>query len=113
MEGETSDFERIEIDEINDVDSKVDNTAANTSMSRSKERRVKPPSSATDKTTSILSNMLDMRHILGFLNQSEWVNTLNIGNIMQISPIQREDLIIHRRNEQEISRDSFLETVSI
>ena len=24
----------------------------------------------------------DMRHILGFLNQSEWVQTLNIGNIM-------------------------------
>jgi hypothetical protein len=29
----------------------------------------------------------DMRHILGFLNQSEWVNTLNIGNIMQLAPI--------------------------
>lgn len=55
---------------------------------------------------------LDMRHILGFLNQSEWVNSLNIGNIMQITPIQREDLTMHRRNEQEISRDSFLETVS-
>ena len=24
----------------------------------------------------------DMRHILGFLNQSEWVTSLNIGNIM-------------------------------
>ena len=30
---------------------------------------------------------LDMRHLLGFLNQSEWVSTLNIGNIMQVSPI--------------------------
>ena len=53
-----------------------------------------------------------MRHILGFLNQSEWVNQLNIGNIMQITPIQRDDLISHRRNEQEISRDAFLETIS-
>jgi hypothetical protein len=32
-------------------------------------------------------NFLDMRHMLGFLNQSEWVTSLNIGNIMQISPI--------------------------
>ena len=24
----------------------------------------------------------DMRHILGFLNQSEWISNLNIGNIM-------------------------------
>ena len=55
---------------------------------------------------------LDMRHILGFLNQSEWVTSLNIGNIMQITPIQRDELTIHRRNEQEISRDAFLETVS-
>lgn len=56
--------------------------------------------------------MIDMRHILGFLNQSEWVTSLNIGNIMQITPIQRDDLTMHRRNEQEVSRDAFLETVS-
>jgi hypothetical protein len=24
----------------------------------------------------------DMRHILGFLNQTEWIGNLNIGNIM-------------------------------
>jgi hypothetical protein len=53
-----------------------------------------------------------MRHILGFLNQTEWVASLNIGNIMQISPIQHDDFIVNRRNEQEISRDSFLETLS-
>jgi hypothetical protein len=41
----------------------------------------------------------DMRHILGFLNQSEWIATLNIGNIMQISPVQLEDLLAIRRNE--------------
>ena len=29
----------------------------------------------------------DMRHILGFLNQSEWIQSLNIGNIMQITPL--------------------------
>lgn len=40
-----------------------------------------------------------MRHILGFLNQSEWILSLNIGNIMQITPIQLEDLASVRRNE--------------
>ncbi len=35
----------------------------------------------------------DLRHILGFLNQSEWVTMLNIGNIMQIQPIQTKDML--------------------
>ena len=30
---------------------------------------------------------VDLRHILGFLNQTEWIQNLNIGNIMQISPL--------------------------
>ena len=29
----------------------------------------------------------DMKNILGYLNQSEWMYSLNIGNIMQISPL--------------------------
>ena len=41
----------------------------------------------------------DMRHILGFLNQSEWIQSLNIGNIMQITPLQLEDFVAIRRNE--------------
>ena len=53
-----------------------------------------------------------MRHILGFLNQSEWILSLNIGNIMQITPVQLEDLASLRRNEQELDRFAFLETVS-
>ena len=53
-----------------------------------------------------------MRHILGFLNQSEWIQSLNIGNIMQITPLQLEDFVAIRRNEQELDRFAFLETVS-
>jgi len=53
-----------------------------------------------------------MRHVLGFLNQSEWILSLNIGNIMQITPVQLEDLVALRRNEQELDRFAFLETVS-
>ena len=29
----------------------------------------------------------NMKNILGYLNQSEWIYSLNIGNIMQISPL--------------------------
>ena len=32
-------------------------------------------------------NEPDMRSVLGFLNQNEWVQNLNIGNIMQISAL--------------------------
>lgn len=34
----------------------------------------------------------DMRSILGFLNQTEWIYSLNIGNIMQIAPISLQDI---------------------
>jgi hypothetical protein len=46
----------------------------------------------------------DMRHILGFLNQTEWVGNLNIGNIMQIQPVSFDELSRLRRNEQELGR---------
>jgi hypothetical protein len=53
-----------------------------------------------------------MRHILGFLNQSEWIGNLNIGNIMQIQPVSFEELNQFRRNEQELDRQPFLDLVS-
>ena len=35
----------------------------------------------------------DMRSVLGFLNQNEWIHNLNIGNIMQIQPISMKELL--------------------
>jgi hypothetical protein len=35
----------------------------------------------------------DMRIVLGYLNQSELITSLNIGNIMQISPVTLDDLL--------------------
>lgn len=35
----------------------------------------------------------DMRSVLGFLNQNEWIYNLNIGNIMQIQAISMKDLL--------------------
>lgn len=53
-----------------------------------------------------------MKHILGFLNQSEWIQNLNIGNIMQISVVDVEDFISWRRNDQELDRNNFLQSIS-
>ena len=55
---------------------------------------------------------MDLRHILGFLNQTEWIQNLNIGNIMQIAPIKQEELSQVRLNEECLSRESFLEVIS-
>ena len=35
----------------------------------------------------------DMKNILGYLNQNEWVFNLNIGNIMQISAVSYDELV--------------------
>jgi hypothetical protein len=35
----------------------------------------------------------DMKNILGYLNQNEWIYSLNIGNIMQIAPLTLQDFM--------------------
>ena len=55
---------------------------------------------------------VDLRHILGFLNQTEWIQNLNIGNIMQIAALKAEDMTQVRRNEEALTRDSFLDLIS-
>lgn len=55
---------------------------------------------------------IDMRTLLGYLNQNEWLYLLNIGNIMQISPLTVQDLYATSTVEVELSRDSILEKIS-
>lgn len=55
----------------------------------------------------------DMRSILGFLNQNEWVYNLNIGNIMQIQALSNKELLFVPKDEYELTRDSFLEKIAI
>lgn len=73
---------------------------------------VKAVSGSVSGTKNITAPEADMRHILGFLNQTEWVGNLNIGNIMQIQPVCYEELSHWRRNEQELDRQAFLELIS-
>jgi len=58
-------------------------------------------------------DQIDMRTILGFLNQNEWIQNLNIGNIMQIQPIRMRDFLTFNRNEHQLSRESFLEKLQL
>ena len=55
----------------------------------------------------------DMRSVLGFLNQNEWIYNLNIGNIMQIQPISMKEFLQENQDEVDLSRDSFLSKLSI
>jgi hypothetical protein len=55
---------------------------------------------------------LNMKAVLGYLNQSEWLYLLNIGNIMQITPLTVHDLYSNTTFEVELTRDSILEKVN-
>lgn len=50
-----------------------------------------------------------MKNLLGYLNQSEWMYSLNIGNIMQISPLTLQDFMSQTSLQLEISREFILE----
>ena len=53
-----------------------------------------------------------MRVLLGYLNQSEWMYLLNIGNIMQITPLTIHDLHSTSSVEIELARDAIIEKIS-
>lgn len=54
-----------------------------------------------------------MRAVLGYLNQSEWISNINIGNIMQINPFEIEEFMTNCKNEYQLGRNSFLEKISL
>lgn len=79
-----------------------------------KQEENKKIESARSQQDEDEDNEPDMRSVLGFLNQNEWVQNLNIGNIMQISPLSMAtDFLTTTRDETELSRDSFLEKLCI
>jgi hypothetical protein len=59
-----------------------------------------------------MANGINMRVLLGYLNQSEWMYLLNIGNIMQITPLTVQDLHTTSKIEIELARDSIIEKIS-
>ena len=59
-----------------------------------------------------VANSINMRVLLGYLNQNEWMYLLNIGNIMQITPLTVQDLHSSSKIEIELARDSIIEKIS-
>lgn len=56
----------------------------------------KPKGTGTDPSADddeLEEEKPDMRSVLGFLNQNEWIYNLNIGNIMQIQPISMKEFL--------------------
>ena len=93
--------------ESSDIDSRIGlGQASGTEIHR---KNSKSKQSAMGKKPK---SAVDLRHILGFLNQTEWIQNLNIGNIMQIAPLKQEELSQIRLNEECLSRESFLEVIS-
>lgn len=70
-----------------------------------------PPtySSTGPQASSYNCGPSNMKNVLGYLNQSEWVYSLNIGNIMQISPLTLQDFLSQTAISLEISREFILE----
>lgn len=66
-----------------------------------------------DDTDNEFEEKLDMRAVLGYLNQSEWISNINIGNIMQINPFEIQEFMTNCKNEYQLSRTSFLEKISL
>ena len=58
-----------------------------------------------------MKQKLNMKAVLGYLNQSEWLYLLNIGNIMQITPLTVHDLYSTQQFDVELTRDAILEKV--
>jgi len=53
----------------------------------------------------------DMKNILGYLNQNEWIYSLNIGNIMQVAPLTLQDFLSANALAVELTREYVLEKV--
>lgn len=87
----------------------VDTSAIETSLPKDS----KPYEDHDEDEDDLEDEKPDMRSVLGFLNQNEWIFNLNIGNIMQIQPITMKDLLCETNDELELGRDVFLENLSI
>ena len=79
-----------------------------------KQKEVSEQQQRTGKTKKLagLKEAVNMKVLLGYLNQSEWLYLLNIGNIMQITPLTIHDLYSTQKIDLEMSRDSILEKIS-
>jgi hypothetical protein len=55
----------------------------------------------------------DARNLFGHLKSNDWVSGLNIGNIMQLSPLTIQDLTGNCQIDIEITRETLLEKIAL
>lgn len=65
-----------------------------------------------NKSLNKKGQQFDMKNILGYLNQGENLQSLSIGNIMQLQAFKLKDLVEEGKNELELTRESFIMKVS-
>jgi len=82
-------------------------------MAFEEESPKKNSSSSNDENVGEGPGAADMKNLLGYLNQSEWIFSLNIGNIMQIAPLTMQDFMSVASIELELSREYVLEKVKL
>ena len=56
---------------------------------------------------------LDMKNLFGYTSGSDWVTSLNIGNIMQISPITLQEVLSNCDFDIELTREALLEKIAL
>jgi hypothetical protein len=95
------------IDQLEDasINKKINPYESQWIMDKTKELRL------LEKDKKIANN-INMKVLLGYLNQSEWMYLLNIGNIMQITPLTIHDMHSVASIDVELSRDSIIEKIS-
>ena len=64
-------------------------------------------------STSDYKSDIDMRCMFGYLNMSDWTNSLNIGAMMQISPLSLQDILPGVPKDAALSRESVLEKIAL
>jgi len=75
------------------------------------EEHIEKGEGKTPEEFNTVFDKVDMRNLLGYLNQSDWIWSLNIGNIMQISPLTMQDIYTTSSIEYELSRELVLEKI--
>lgn len=83
----------------------------NDDTSKPEDKKINAKNSKSKEDFNTVYDKVDMRNLLGYLNQSDWIWSLNIGNIMQISPLTMQDIYTTSSIEYELSRELVLEKI--
>ena len=76
------------------------------------DSKAKQNKSSINEINNLNNKNLEFRNLFGYLPHEEWIN-LNIGSIMQISPLTWSDLLSYIPYNLELSRELVLEAIAM